>query len=149
MAKFIYKMQNILNLKYKLEDQAKTAFGIAQAKLLEEQERLSFLEQKKISYQDQIRSLLDGRLDVRRLNQLEEAVENTKGQIKLQRIRILDAEHRVELARERLKEAMVERKTHEKLRENAFEAFKEELNQQEKNEVDELVSYKYSQPAEA
>lgn len=38
---------------------------------------------------------------------------------------------------------MIERKTHEKLKENAFEEFKEELKGQEKKEVDELVSFKF------
>lgn len=145
MAKFIYKMQNILNLKYKLEEQAETAFGLAQRKLLEEEQKLVQLKEKKEDYQQQLRGLMEGILDVRRLTRLEAAVENMKEQIKLQKIRILDAEHKVEQARERLKEAMIERKTQEKLRENAFEEFKEEINQQEKKEVDELVSYKYSQ----
>ena len=33
MAKFVYKMQNILEIKYKLEDQAKTNYANARAKL--------------------------------------------------------------------------------------------------------------------
>ena len=145
MAKFIYRMQNILNLKYKLEEQAKTAFGLAQRKLLEEEQRLYELQQRKDGYLLQLKGQMEGSLDVRRLVRLEDAVENVKEQIKLQKIRILDAEQKVEQARERLREAMIERKTQEKLRENAFEEFKEEINQQEKKEVDELVSYKYSQ----
>lgn len=145
MAKFIYRMQNILNLKYKLEEQAKTAFGLAQRKLLEEEQKLEEQRKQKEEYLYQLKSLMKGSLDVRRLTRLEHAVEDVKEQMKLQKIRILDAEHKVEQARERLKEAMIERKTQEKLRENAFEEFKEEINQQEKKEVDELVSYKYSQ----
>ena len=37
----------------------------------------------------------------------------------------------------------MERKTHEKLREKAFEQFKEELKQGESKEIDELVSFTY------
>ena len=37
MAKFIYKMQSLLNIKEKLEEQAKTAFGLAKATLNEEE----------------------------------------------------------------------------------------------------------------
>ena len=40
---------------------------------------------------------------------------------------------------------MVERKTYEKLKEKAFEEFKIEVNAQEKKEIDELVSYKFTQ----
>ena len=39
MAKFIYRMQNILNIKYKLEDQAKNEFMIANRALQEEEEK--------------------------------------------------------------------------------------------------------------
>ena len=43
MAKFTYKMQNILDIKYKLETQAKTAFSIAAANLNKEEEKLEAL----------------------------------------------------------------------------------------------------------
>lgn len=39
MAVFRYKMQNLLNLKARLEDQQKMAFGQALAALAEEQEK--------------------------------------------------------------------------------------------------------------
>ena len=39
---------------------------------------------------------------------------------------------------------MVDRKTHEKLKEKAFEEFKKELEDTEKKEVDELVSFKFN-----
>ena len=40
MAKFKYRMQNILNVKMKLESQAKIAYGIANQKYLDEQKKL-------------------------------------------------------------------------------------------------------------
>ena len=40
---------------------------------------------------------------------------------------------------------MVERKTHEILKEKAFEGFKKELIKEESKEVDELVSFTHSQ----
>ena len=43
MAKFFYRMQNILNLKYKLEDQAKMEFAVARRRLTEEEEKLEAL----------------------------------------------------------------------------------------------------------
>ena len=36
MAKFRYRMQNILDIKEKMENQAKTAYGMANAKLAAE-----------------------------------------------------------------------------------------------------------------
>ena len=40
MAKFIFKMQNILEVKEKLEEQAKSAYALALAKVEEEQPKL-------------------------------------------------------------------------------------------------------------
>lgn len=39
---------------------------------------------------------------------------------------------------------MVDRKTYEKLREHAFDDFLRELEEQEKKEIDELVSYRFN-----
>ena len=50
-------------------------------------------------------------------------------------------------AREKLNEAMKERKTYEKLKENAFEDFKKELNAEEQKEINELVSFRFGREA--
>ena len=39
MAKFVYRMQNILNIKQKLETQAKMTYSLANQKYLEQQKR--------------------------------------------------------------------------------------------------------------
>ena len=54
------------------------------------------------------------------------------------------AEKALEEARKRLDSVMKDRKTHEKLREHAFERFKEELKAEEIKEIDELTSYTHS-----
>ena len=46
-------------------------------------------------------------------------------------------------AREVLNEAMKERKIHEKLKEKAFDEFRQEENKKEQKEIDELVSYRF------
>ena len=62
MAKFTYKMQNILDIKYKLETQAKTAFSIAAANLNKEEEKLEALRQRRIGYEIRARELMEDRL---------------------------------------------------------------------------------------
>ena len=52
-------------------------------------------------------------------------------------------EKQVEAARVKLNEVMVERKTFEKLREHAFEDFKQEVAYEENQAVNELVSFTY------
>ena len=143
MAKFVYSMQNLLNLKEKLEEQKKAAFGLAKSKLDEEQNKLEDLYRKKDHYQLQLIECFSSRLDLMNIKKNEEALKVVQIKIEHQCIVVKQAERQVELARIQLTEAMKERKTHEKLREKAFEAFKSEVIHEEGKEVDELVSSKY------
>ena len=143
MAKFIFKMQNILSVKEKLEEQAKAEYGLELMKLREEEEKKVLLEQKKLYYEDKLTVALSDTLDIRRIRQMEDGIESLKYEIHLQELVILRQEEEVAKARERLDEAMKERKTYEKLKEHAFEAFKQELNAAEQKEVDELVSFRH------
>ena len=51
MAKFVFKMQNILAVKEKLESQAKAENGLEISKLREEEQKKILLEQKKLYYE--------------------------------------------------------------------------------------------------
>ena len=55
MAKFVYKMQNILDIKNKLETQEKTAFAIEMQKLRVEEEGLVRIRREIEYYEDIIR----------------------------------------------------------------------------------------------
>ena len=140
-------MQNILNIKLKLEDQAKTAYGNAMARLEEEEKILRTIENRKIGYENQLSNLMSESLEVGEILRIENAIEIMNFKAEEQKIEVMSAESAVEKAREKLQEAMVERKIQEKLREKAFEDFKLEISAQEKKDVDELVSYKYANRA--
>ena len=47
MAKFSYRMQNILDIKYKMEEQAKSSFATAMAKLRTEKDKLDAMFARK------------------------------------------------------------------------------------------------------
>lgn len=143
MQKFRYSMQSLLVIKQKLEDQAKAAFGAAKARLVEEEEKLDALYQKKDGYLLAKSEILSTRLDVPRLNQLQQAIEATDELIERQKLAIKRAEAQVRAAEERLVSAMMERKTQEKLRENAFEQYRQEMNAEEQKEIDERTSFQY------
>ena len=129
MARFIFSMQNILNMKEKLEEQAKNNFAQANRSLQE-----ALLMQKQC----------ENRLEAGKQTLKEAMLENLKvGQIRRREDDVKQKEKEVEVAREHLNEAMKERKTFEKLKEKAFEKFVAEENQKEQKEVDELVSYRY------
>lgn len=145
MAKFIYKLQSVLDIKEKLESQEKIAFGLAAAKLQDEQEALQKLMIQKAGYDKQARKLLEGSINLLEVNTCRKAIDTMKSRIRTQMLEVHKAEKELEVVRQRLNEVMIERKTYEKLREKKFEEFKQELLYEEGKEVDELVSYTYHQ----
>lgn len=148
MAKFIYKMENILGIKFKMEDQAKAAYGAAKKKLLTEEEKLYILKKKLVMYHEKTRTNMQIKLDVTELKSLGQAMEITKIHIKAQELAVKRAENHVEIMRAKLNAAMLERKTHEKLKENAWNEFYLDVETVERKEVDELVSFRYNSPAD-
>ncbi len=149
MAKFIFKMESILSIKYKLEDQAKAEYGMEVAKLREEERKLEVLIAKKEAYQDALTAAVQDALIIREIKTLENSVENAKYNINVQKFVIKQQKQRVDEAREKLDNAMKERKTYEKLKEKAFEQFKRELEAQERKEIDELVSFRFRSAQES
>lgn len=145
MSKFIYRMQNILNLKYKLEDQAKMEFAEARRRLTEEEEKLEMLFRRKAEYEEEGRRLRENTLEVLDILGNRNAILQMEEFIELQKLEVEKAEEALEVKRQKLQEVMQERKIHEKLREKAFEAFMKEENAKESKEIDELVSYTYGQ----
>ena len=79
------------------------------------------------------------------LKRSKEALLKMDSIVATQAIRVEKAKENVEAARERMAEAMKERKMHETLREKAFEAFLQEENHAESKAIDELTSYTYGQ----
>lgn len=149
MAKFIYRLQNILDVKLKLESQAKTAFSLAAAKLAEEEGKLEALYRAHLDAQEIYRKRSIGVLNLMELKEAKDTVEYIKEQIAEQKKAVEYAKKMLEVARFQLNEAMKERKIHEKLKENAFEEFIHEENEAEKKEIDQLVSFTYNNNGKA
>ncbi|MBR1852767.1 MAG: flagellar export protein FliJ [Lachnospiraceae bacterium] len=145
MAKFIYNLQNVLNLKLKMEGQAKEAFSAARMALDEEEEKLQLLKDRKRGYEEKARVLLSGTLDMLEIESNQNAIMVMDGLIGEQQGRVRRAEQNLERAREEMTVAMQERKTQEILREKAFEEFLREENRAESKAIDELTSYTYGQ----
>ena len=64
MAKFVYRMQNILDLKQKLEEQEKANFGMATARFNEEQRKLRELMIRQADYERQLKALSIGSINI-------------------------------------------------------------------------------------
>lgn len=143
MAKFLYSLQNILNVKVKMETQAKQEFSAAQNALLEQQERLDAMERRKAEYERMGRKLRTGSLHIRDIEENRNATLQMEQYILEQQEAVVQAENQMEAAREKLADVVKDRKTHETLKEKAFQEFLQEENRQESKVVDELTSYTY------
>lgn len=144
MARFIYRMQNILDIKYKLEEQAKQRYMEVRVRLNEAQDELERLEDRRDDYVSQYMVLVSKKLDVLEIEQCKNAIIIMEEYIHNQKEVVRKIEVELEIATQQMSEAMKERKIHEKLKENQFEVFLQELNQEEAKEVDQLVSYQYN-----
>ena len=145
MAKFTYRMQGILNIQYQLENQAKMELGRAQMRLMEEEEKLQALFDRKEAYLEEGRKMRSDAVHVDELRDNRNAVLIMDEMIEVQKEQVALAEKEVEAARLKLQAVMQERKMHEKLKEKALEQFIYEENAAEGKAVDELTSYTYGQ----
>ena len=92
MARFRYSMQSILNIKMKMETQAKQEFSAARAALDREEERLKQLFQRKDGYERRAQELLAGALDVGKIEENRTAIQRMEDYIAEQRLRVAAAE---------------------------------------------------------
>jgi flagellar FliJ protein len=141
-------MENILNIKYKMEEQAKQEYMTVRMRLNEAEEELHNLENRKAGYFELYRQLVSEKLKLLEIEQCKEAIILMDDYIAAQKQVIRSIETELEAAVNKMNIAMQERKIHEKLKENQFEVFLQELNQEEMKEIDQLVSYQYNDTSE-
>lgn len=148
MAKFTYNMQNILDIKYKLEDSAKQEYADARQALFVEEEKLEKLHKRKDSYYQEYQVAISGNLDFRYIDECGNAIDIMDMMIDEQNGVVKQKSKELEMVRQKLNKVMQERKMHEKLKEKKFEEFKHELSINENKETDEVVSYKFNNNVE-
>ena len=145
MAKFVYRMQSVLNLKIKTENQSKMEFGVAQMRLNEELDKLDSLEKRLEDYMLEGEELQKSVLNVQEILFNRNAVENVKAQIEDQKLNVEQAEKIVDEARLKLAKDMQERKMQETLRERAYQEYLQEEKDAEFKESDQRTSFTYGQ----
>ena len=137
-------MQSILNVKYRLEDQAKSEFALAVARHQEEVEKEEQMQLQKVGYEQELKNKMLDRLDFREIAITKAGIRFMEDQIRKQKRVVAMAAHEVEVAREKLSDLMKERKTQEKLRENAFDRYKKEMSAEEMKEMDGIVGFRFN-----
>ncbi len=143
MARFRFSMESVLNIKKKLEEQAKNEYGQANARLFREQEKLNTFLMRREEAKQKLKLILSETLSMTEIRKMEDAVEVLSFYVVQQQLEVKRCEKEVEIAREKLTEAMKERKIFDKLKEKAYEEFLKEENWKEQKEVDELMSFKH------
>ena len=144
MAKFIFNMQGLLNIKEKLEEQAKTEYGKALNKLEEEKNALLSLKNKKEQNILIFRENIKIGVKPNYINTINKYISFIDVKIEEQIKKVDIAREFAEEKRQDLLKAMKERKVLEALKEKEKENyFKEEIKKEQKI-IDEIVSYRYS-----
>ncbi len=145
MARFRFRMQNILNLKEKLETQAEMRFAEQKKALDDAKKAKDKLLTRRAFLAEEGRRLRLEKLDLLEIRNNELSVRLCDEDIVRADDRIKREERLLETRRKELETVMKERKAQEKLREHAFQRFLQEEAAAESKSIDELTSYTYGQ----
>ena len=125
MAKFTYRMQNILDIKIKLENQAKLHMR-RRADSCGRAGEASRDPDAQGRLREKIKELVNGTLDIQEIQECKRAIDVMKSLQRAQMMKVHAAEKTLEMARIELNRGWwSERRM--KLRERAFEEFKQEI----------------------
>jgi len=145
MAVYKYRMQGILDIKDKLETQAKQEFANANIKLLEEEEILENIRRRKNEYIEEGIRLRNDLIDPVAIDINKRDREILSDQEKEQEREVAVAKKKVDAARKKMMDARTETKIYEKLKEEDFKEFMVEEGKKESKEIDELNSFRFSE----
>ena len=143
MAKFDFRLQSYLNLKSKLEEQKKLAYGRAVAELERERQRQLALERERRALVGGLRERIAERVDPLDIKRYNDYIDLMKKRIIRQKETVARLETAAEQKRQELVRAMQERKMLDTLKENQLETFTRGQVILEQKGVDEIVSYQY------
>lgn len=146
MARFVYRMQSVLNIKQQTENQTKMEFAVAQAELNRQMDLLEEYIARKNSYLQEAEELRNEEsLKLQDILDNQYATAQMDVMIKQQRNVVKQHEQAVERVRVKLTRNIQERKMQETLRDRAFSEFLEEQKQEEAKENDQRTSFTYGQ----
>lgn len=143
MTKFTYRLDGVLEIKIKLEKQAKMEFATAKARLNSEEDRLEEYTAALTETEETLKRMMLDVLDIRKIRSQHAAVDFAAERVENQKLAVKRAAKQVDLAAAKLNTIMQERKSMEKLRKREFDEYMKDYNAELSKEVDELVSYKY------
>jgi len=143
MAKFIFKLQSVLNLKKQNEDSKKNELGKAIQRLEAEKQKLAALEDTLENIVKEFNEKTK-KATVHELIEYNEYLSLLNSRIKVQKENVKNAALNVDKVREELIFAVKERKILDKLKEKQHEEFLTEQKKLEQKTNDEIVSYNHN-----
>lgn len=143
MSGFNFRLQTLLDLKLRLEDNLKNELGKA-IKNLEEQKELLCRQENKLDEQiSHAREEASKGITVAKLREYNMYMSFLKQQIQMSEENVKNARKTADKYRERLARALQERRALEKLKERKYEEFLKEQLKHEQVLNDEITSYKF------
>jgi flagellar FliJ protein len=143
MAKFQFRLDNVLNIKEKFEEQKKMELYQANQTLNVEKEKLSTLIKLRDKNNDVFKNKVEKTVKIRDIREHNKTCDFYNKSIVGQNDEIEKASNQVDTIRSELHMALIEKKIYEKLKDHALEQYCIEQNISEQKVVDEIVSYKY------
>lgn len=146
--KFVFKLQSILELKIKLEDEEKRKLADLMQLQAQEERVLQQLQQTRLQRIAEFKEKqCQGGIDVTELQMYAYIIEKLKNDIINQQLRLKEIAIMIEQQRQVLIKATQERKIYEKLKEKRQNIWNEEEEYEEKKLIDELATIKYAREA--
>jgi len=142
MAKFVFKLQPLLNVKQQMEDNLKNELGKAIKQLEKEKAVLAEIEDEKSRCIAEFNEKAGRGISVKTMRDYNVYILHLSERILLQKENVKLASNNVDKIREELLKIIKEREILEKLKEKKFAEFLEEQLKEEQKINDEIVSYK-------
>jgi flagellar protein FliJ len=144
MAKFIFKLQPLLNIKEQMEEQLKNELGKAIQKLEAEKQVYRKLEQQRVECIFNAGSEASQGVRVDKLKDYSSYITFLKKKMEKQKENINLVQKNVDNYREQLIRVVQEKEMLEKLKEKKYREFLDEQQELEQKLIDEVVNYKYN-----
>lgn len=143
MVDFNFRLEKVLNYKKTIEDYKKNQYGMVQKKLFDEEDKLfKFNEYKNIVKTEKNKNIT--KTNIGNLAMYNNYINDLSRKIKLQEQIVNKTKKDVEEAKEEMITAVKEKKTFEKLKEQEYEEYLEQLKRDEEKQIDAIISYKTS-----
>lgn len=139
MNRFRFRLQRLLDVKLTIEAQRQQALVECQTALLHAQGEADAISRRIEGLHQRLRGARTGDLDLRQEQMIADYLRRSNQELKQAHARVDECQMALEEARERLLDAMKERKSLEKLRDADLARYQKELARRDQAAMDEMA----------